>query len=148
MVVTVILRNTAKKKDERANPKMREKKKSFPWVLRFQSERASAVRVVLRAQIACDMICGSIYRCYGIIPTIKELFHRPGDLRLASQDTENDLMATSFTPHAAPAVTCQCARACECVCEEVAAPSHSCIFRKHVGAWSPTGESGGPWRGQ
>lgn len=63
----------------------------------FKSEQAFAVRVVLRTQIACDMIRGSIYRCYGIIPTIKEVFHRPSDLRLASQDTENDLMAMSFT---------------------------------------------------
>lgn len=102
MVVTVMVGNSSKNKDERANSKMRKKKKSFLWVLRFQSERAFAVRVVLRAQIACDMICGSIYRCYGIIPTVKELFHRPGDLRLASQDTENDLMAASFAPHTPP----------------------------------------------
>lgn len=59
----------------------------------FEGERAFAVRAGLRAQIACDMIRASIYRCYGIIPTIKELFHRPSDLRLASQDTENDPMA-------------------------------------------------------
>lgn len=43
------------------------------------------------------MIRNSIHRCYGIIPTIKEVFHLPDDLRLASQDTENDLMAMSFT---------------------------------------------------
>ena len=43
------------------------------------------------------MIRNSIYRCYGIIPTIKEVFHLPNDLRLASQDTENDLMAMPFT---------------------------------------------------
>lgn len=52
--------------------------------------------VVHCIQTACDMIRNSIYRCYGIIPTIKEVFHLPSDLRLASQDTENDLMAMSF----------------------------------------------------
>lgn len=78
----------------------------------FKSERAFAVTVVLRTQIACDMIRGSIYRCYGIIPTIKEVFHRPSDLRLASQDTENDLMAMSFTAHRA----CFNMPVCVCVC--------------------------------
>lgn len=72
----------------------------------FKSMRAFAVRVVLRIQIACDMIRGSIYRCYGIIPTIKEVFHHPSDLRLASQDIENDLMAC-LLPRAGRALTCQ-----------------------------------------
>lgn len=55
------------------------------------------VRVVTCIQTLCDMIRNSIYRCYGIIATIKEVFHLSNDLRLASQDTENDLIATSFT---------------------------------------------------
>lgn len=56
------------------------------------SERASGLLLsgCAACTIACDMTRGSIYRCYGIIPTIKELFQRPGDLRLASQDTESD----------------------------------------------------------
>lgn len=56
-----------------------------------------AVRLVHSIQSLCDMIRNSIYRCYGIIPTIKEVFHLPSDLRLASQDTENYLIAMSFT---------------------------------------------------
>lgn len=89
----------------------------------FKSMRAFAVRVVLRIQIACDMIRGSIYRCYGIIPTIKEVFHHPSDLRLASQDIENDLMAVSFTARRAcfnmPVCVCVCVRVCVCVCRSL-----------------------------
>lgn len=62
----------------------------------MSSEQASAVTVARCTQTVCDMIRNSIYRCYGIIPTIKEVSHLPNDLRLASQDTENDLMAMSF----------------------------------------------------
>lgn len=54
------------------------------------------------------MIRNSIYRCYGIIPTIKEVFHLPNDLRLASQDTENDLLAMSFAAQRARSNVCVC----------------------------------------
>lgn len=76
-----------------------------------------AVRVVTCIQTLCDMIRNSIYRCYGIIATIKEVFHLPNDLRLASQDTENDLMAMSFTVQRLRrnACVCMCMTAAVCV---------------------------------
>lgn len=96
-------------------------------------------------QTLCYMIRNSIYRCYSIIPTIKEVFHLPSDLRLASQDTENDLMAMSFTVQRVKGGEV-CVQACVCapVCVR-AGHSGICGFEKR-----PTsrlvllsGESGG-----
>lgn len=93
-----------------------------------------AVRVVTCIQTLCDMIRNSIYRCYGIIATIKEVFHLPNDLRLASQDTENDLMAMSFTVQRLRrnACVCMCMTAAVCVCVCLCTVGHFTysVFRK------------------
>lgn len=53
----------------------------------ISGSQASAVTAARCTQTVCDMIRNSIYRCYGIIPTIKELLHLPNDLGLASRHT-------------------------------------------------------------
>lgn len=87
--------------------------KNVLFVPRLSSRVSSGgSRPSCRTQTSCDMIRNSIYKCYGIIPTIKEVFHLPSDLRLASQDTENDLIAVFYCSWS----MCErCAGVCVCV---------------------------------